>query len=255
VVEQAETLSFPNSVIDFLSGHLGEPYGGYPEPLRTRVLHGHPPINGRPGASLPSLDLGKIESVLRETWGPRIRDVDVLSAALYPKVFDEYMGFRNEYSDVSVLPTRAFIAPLRLNEEIAVEIERGKTLIVKLTAVGELDASGEREVFFELNGQPRSIQVADASVDADQVTRERADAADSGSVGAPMPGVVVEVRAQAGSEVAAGDPLVVLSAMKMETVVASPVSGKVVRVAVVPGDSLAAGDLLAVVEPAVASTG
>ena len=250
VVAQAETLSFPSSVVDFFLGHLGEPYGGYPEPLRTRVIRGAIPIEGRPGASLPALDFEALEAQLAETWKPRIRSVDVMSAALYPSVFADFMAFRAQYSDVSVLPTRAFIAPLAINEEIAVEIERGKTLIVKLTAVGELGGNGEREVFFELNGQPRSIQVKDASAETVSVVRERVDTGEAGSVGAPMPGVVVQLHAAAGDEIEAGEPLVVLSAMKMETVVAAPVAGRVSRFAVVAGDTLAAGDLLAVIEEA-----
>jgi pyruvate carboxylase len=248
VVEQAETLSFPRSVVEFLSGHLGEPVGGYPELLRSRVLRDEAPLIGRPGASLPSFDLAGLEAQLQAKWGPRIRPVDVLSASLYPKVFDEYMEFRDKFSDVSVLPTRAFVAPLRRHEEISVEIERGKTLVVKLMAVGELDDSGEREVFFELNGQPRSIRVPDAAAEATTVVHEVADADDPGSVGAPMPGVVIELRVEVGSRVNAGDALVVLSAMKMETVVSAPVSGRVRRLAVEAGDSLAGNDLLLEIE-------
>jgi pyruvate carboxylase len=149
---------------------------------------------------------------------------------------------------VSVLPKRLFLAPLEVDEEVSVEIERGKTLIIKLRAVGELDPDGTRLVYFELNGRPRSIRVRDEAAAATQVARERADASDPGSIGAPMPGVVIDVRTQRGAVVAEGAPIVVLSAMKMETIVASPRAGKVERLAVVVGDSVAAGDLLAHVE-------
>ena len=159
------------------------------------------------------------------------------------------MEERARFSDLSVLPTRAFLAPLEVGEEISVEIERGKTLIVKLTAVGELSADGTRQVFFELNGQPRSLRVRDPAADATVATHEKADPADPGSVGAPMPGGVVEIRVSPGEDVAAGAPLVVLSAMKMETVVAAPLAGKVRRVAVAPGDTLEAGDLLLELTP------
>jgi pyruvate carboxylase len=246
---RAETLSFPRSVVEFFQGHLGVPYGGYPEPLRTQVVRGLEVIEGRPGASLPALDLATLEADLRRKWGEHIRSVDVISAALYPKVFEEYMRFRAEYSDVSLLPTRNFIAPMKLGEEISFEIERGKLLIVKLTAIGDVRDDGQREVFFELNGQPRSILVPDASVSTQLVSRERARVDDPGSVGAPMPGVVVELRVEAGDRVAAGDPLVVLSAMKMETVVAAPCAGEVTRVAVTTDEALAAGDLLVEIDP------
>ena len=244
VFERAETLSFPRSVVEFFQGHLGIPTGGFPEPLRSRILRDLPPIEGRPGASMPDLDFAALTSELQRKWGSHVRDVDVVSAALYPQVFDEYMHFRRDYSDVSLLPTRNFIAAMKLGEEVSFEIEQGKLLIVKLTAIGDVRDDGQREVFFELNGQPRSILVPDSSVTAEVVKRERAKPEVPGSIGAPMPGVVVELRTEVGAKVEVGDALVVLSAMKMETAVSAPLAGTVKRVAVVAGDSLAAGDLL-----------
>ncbi|MEX1361875.1 MAG: pyruvate carboxylase [Nannocystaceae bacterium] len=249
VHEQAETLSFPSSVVEFFQGYLGEPYGGFPEPLRTKVVRGRETFEGRPGATLAPLDFGALETTLRDQHGPRIRDVDVLSAALYPKVFDEYIRFRVEHSDISVLPTRQCFAPMSIGEEASIEIERGKTLIVQLTAVGEVDEDGTRQVFFLLNGRMRTIRVRDVAASTKVVVRERADVADPGSIGAPMPGLVVELRTKVGAVVEAGAPLVVLTAMKMETVVASPIAGTVARLAVAAGDDLKAGDLLCVVEP------
>jgi len=247
---QADTLSFPRSVVEFFQGYLGVPYGGFPEPLRTQIVRDLPRIEGRPGASMAPMDLDGLQSELVTKWGAHIRDVDVLSAALYPKVFAEYMAFRRDYSDVALLPTRNFIAPMKLGEEIDFEIERGKLLIVKLTAIGDVRDDGYREVFFELNGQPRSIRVPDRSVSAETVTRERAVADLPGSVGAPMPGVVIEVRTEVGASLEVGAPLVVLSAMKMETIVAAPIAGVVTRLVVAPDDSLDAGDLLLEIEPA-----
>jgi len=249
VVDRAETLSFPTSVVEFFQGMLGQPHGGFPEPLRTRILHGRSPVTGRPGASLPAVDFDALRRTLRDEHGPNIRDVDLLSAALYPKVFSEFMAFRELHSDVSVLPTRQFLGPLEIGEEFTVEIERGKTLIVALTAIGELRDDGTREVWFELNGRPRSIRVRDEKAGKSAVVRERADPADPGSIGAPMPGVVLEVRTTAGATVAVGAPLVVLSAMKMETVVASPVAGVVERIAAGVGDTMSAGDLLCRIVP------
>ncbi|MEM6797080.1 MAG: pyruvate carboxylase, partial [Acidobacteriota bacterium] len=238
LVEQAETLSFPRSVVEFFQGYLGVPYGGFPEPLRSRVVRDLETVEGRPGASLEPLDLDQIRADLEAEHGRKMREVDVLSAALYPQVFREYLEFRARYSDISVLPTRSFLAPLERGEEIDFEIERGKTLVVKHTAVSEVQ-DGRREVFFELNGQPRSIWVDDASATETRVVREQADPANPGSIGAPMPGVVVEVRVAAGDAVQAGDALAVLSAMKMETAVSSPLTGTVERVAVSDGDDLA----------------
>ncbi len=246
LVEQAETLSLPKSVVEFFQGHLGQPFGGYPEPLRTRVLRDQPVIVGRPGASLPDADLAALHEELRHKHGPAIREVDVLSAALYPAVFAEYMQFRQQYSDLASLPTRAFLAPLAIGAELSVEIEEGKTLIVRLTAVGELGADGQREVFFELNGQPRSLRISDKAASATIVRRERADPADPHAIAAPMPGGVVELRVKPGDRIPAGAAIVVLSAMKMETVVAAPHAGVVQRVVVAVGDAVEAGDLLIV---------
>ncbi len=250
VAEQAETLSFPKSVIDFFVGNLGVPYGGFPEPLRTKILRGRAGVVGRPGASMPDLDFDALRMSLESDYGPRIRDVDVTSAAIYPVVFREYIEFRGRYSDVSKLPTRAYFAPLGIDEELSVEIERGKILIVRLMAVGELTDDGHREVYFELNGQPRSLSVADADASKEAVSRERADVGDPESIAAPMPGAVVEVRVSSGDEVRAGEAMVVLSAMKMETVVAAPHAGVVHRVAVKVGEVVDAGDLLLVLKAA-----
>jgi pyruvate carboxylase len=245
VVEKADTLSFPSSVVEFFEGRLGQPYGGFPEPLRTRVLRGRKPITGRPGVELAPLDLAALRaSIEAEHPGITIRDHDVMSAAMYPDVFREYRTFRTERGDVSRLPTRAFLVGLSKGEELMFDIERGKTLVVVLRAVGELDDEGNRRVFFELNGQPRAVTVADKKAKTTVKTRERAKAGDPGSIGAPMPGTVVDVRVKPAAKVKKGEPLCVLSAMKMETVVASPVDGIVARIAVAKGDGLKAGDLL-----------
>jgi pyruvate carboxylase len=248
VLAQADTLSFPKSVVEFFQGHLGEPYGGYPEPLRDKVLRGRPAFTGRPGANMPDFDFEALAAELRKKYGPTIREVDVVSAALYPAVFADYMTFRQQFADVSNLPTRAFLAPLPFGEEIMIEIERGKTLVVRLMAVGELREDGHREVFFELNGQPRSLRVPDKSAKKTAAQRERANPDDRAAVPAPMPGAVVELRTAVGDRVKPGDPVVVLSAMKMETVVAAPHGGVVKRLAVAVGDTVDAGDLLLTIE-------
>ncbi|KAG1455948.1 hypothetical protein G6F56_006946 [Rhizopus delemar] len=243
--ERASSLSFPTSVIEFFQGYLGQPYGGFPEPLRSNIIRDLPRLDGRPGASLPALDLAKLKEELVEKYGSSVRDYDVISAALYPKVFAEYRDNVAQYGDLSVLPTRYFLCKPEINEEFHVEIEEGKTLIIKLLAVGPLNNDGKRDVYFELNGEARVVGIIDRNSAVEIVTREKANAANPGDIGAPMSGVVIEIRAKEGSHVKAGDPLAVLSAMKMETVVTSPVAGKVERVSVQEGDSLSAGDLVA----------
>ncbi|KAL1918699.1 uncharacterized protein VTP21DRAFT_2721 [Calcarisporiella thermophila] len=246
VLERAETLSFPRSVVEFFQGYLGQPYGGFPEPLRSKIIRDAQRIEGRPGASLPPLDLQQLHKELEERYGKgSIRDVDVISCALYPQVFHEYRAQIEKYGELSVVPTRYFLARPEIGEEVQVQIEPGKTLIVKLLTVGPVDATGKRDVYFELNGEARVVGVQDQSAATEQITRPKADPSRPGDIGAPMSGVVVEVRAKDGAYIRAGDPVCILSAMKMETVLSSPVSGRIEHVEVREGDSISAGDLVA----------
>ncbi|KAI9477979.1 MAG: pyruvate carboxylase [Benjaminiella poitrasii] len=242
---RAASLSFPTSVVEFFQGYLGQPYGGFPEPLRSHIIKSLPRLDGRPGASLPPLDLAELKAELSKKYGASIRDFDVISAALYPQVFADYRENVSQYGDLSVLPTRYFLSKPEIGEEFHVEIEEGKTLIIKLLAVGPLNMNGKRDVYFELNGEARVVGIVDRNSAVEVTTREKANAANAGDVGAPMSGVVVELKAKEGALVKAGEPIAVLSAMKMETVVTSPVAGRVDRVAVQQGDSLSSGDLVA----------
>ncbi|RIA98644.1 pyruvate carboxylase [Glomus cerebriforme] len=245
VISRAKTLDFPTSVVEFFQGYLGQPYGGFPEPLRTNIIRDLPRIEGRPGATLKPLDLSKLKSELVSKYGRSIRDVDVTSAAIYPKVFAGYREILEKYGEVSIIPTRYFLAKPEIGEEFSIKLEEGVTLIVKYLAVGPPNTStGKREVYFELNGEARAVGVLDTSAAVEHIQREKANPGNPGEIGAPMSGVVVEVRAQEGAEIKAGDPICVLSAMKMETVVSSTVSGKIEYVAVKESDSLSAGDLV-----------
>ncbi|EIW66026.1 pyruvate carboxylase [Tremella mesenterica] len=244
VLERAGQLDFPSSVVEFFQGYLGQPYGGFPEPLRSNIIRDKPRIDQRPGLSMKPLDFKKIKGELREQYGAHINDFDVASYCMYPKVFEEFQGFVEKYGDLSVLPTRFFLGKPGIGEEMHISIEKGKTLTIKLLAVGPLNTEkGTREVFFELNGETRAVVITDRNAAIENVSREKATS-DPGSVGSPMSGVVIDVRVKEGQEVKAGDPLCVLSAMKMESVVSSPVSGKVKRVLVVENDSIAQGDLV-----------
>ena len=223
VIQRAETLSFPSSVIEYFQGYLGQPPYGFLEPLRTKVLISKnlPKITGRPGASLESLDFIKLKQDLYDRYDKHsISDVDVLSAALYPKVFDEYRSFQAKYGDLSVLPTVYFLNPLKVGQEFSFELEKGKTLIITLLAIGPLnEATGKRDVYFNLNGEARVVSIEDegpSSKDAKttaKVSREKADSLNKSHVGAPMSGLVVDIRVKVGSPVKVGDPIAVMSAM------------------------------------------
>ncbi len=161
VLEKAEELSFPKSVVEFLQGAIGIPHGGFPEPFRSHVLKDMPRVEGRPGASLPPLDFDKLKADIKETY-PKATDRDVMSAALYPQVTKDYLNFREQYGPVDKLETRIFLVGPKVGEEFEVTIEKGKTLGIKTLAMAEdLTANGEKEVFFELNGQLRSVFIRD----------------------------------------------------------------------------------------------
>lgn len=260
VVEKAADLDFPNSVVDYFEGNLGQPVGGFPEPLRSRVLRGKPTKTGRPGAEMAAFDFGDT----RATLSLKYRDIsaaDVMSYAMYPDVAEHYFQTREKYGDLSVLPTREFLYPMEDDSEVTFRLDQGKDLSIRLATVGrKVNSKGEREVYFRLNGAPRTLMVVDENEKAVErrpkatgqpgmpilnVSRSAASQClmSSGSVGSPMPGVVIRVRVAEGDVVTKGTPLLVLSAMKMETVVSAPMNGKIEQLFAIEGDSLAAGDL------------
>ncbi|KAG9339023.1 hypothetical protein JZ751_024426 [Albula glossodonta] len=244
VEERADELSFPLSVVEFLQGHIGIPHGGFPEPFRSKVLKNLPRVEGRPGASLPPMDFEALDKQLRQAHGEDITPEDVMSAAMYPKVFQEFKEFTTTFGPVDCLNTRLFLDGPKIAEEFEVELERGKTLHIKALALGDLNKAGQREVFFELNGQLRSVLVRDTVAMKEMHFHPKALKDVRGQVGAPMPGKVVEVRVKEGQQVEKGQPLCVLSAMKMETVVNSPLSGTVAKIYVTPDASLEGDDLI-----------
>ncbi len=245
VRQRASNLDFPASVLDFFQGMMGQPYGGFPEPLRTDILRNkREALYERPGKSLAPFDLAAIKKDLTSRF-THINDTDVASYNMYPKVFEEYKSFIETYGDLSVIPTRYFLAPPEVDEEMWIEIEKGKTLIIKLSAVSALSQqTGQREVYFELNGEMRKVIVDDKHAAVETITRPKADAHNPNEIGAPMAGVVVEVRVHNGSDVKKGDPVIVLSAMKMEMVISAPVSGVVSELMVKEGDSVDGNDLV-----------
>jgi len=248
LIEQAESLALPESVVGYFRGDLGVPPGGFPEPLRTRVLAGRTEaIEGRPGASLEPFDFDESAAILRERWGERlISDVDVLSHALYPKVFDEWRQFMEVYGDVGDLPTHLFLKPMKEGEEVTLNLEIGRDVIVKMVSLPPPDSDGIRKVILELNGERWFVPITDNNVDSDVARREKAQG--PGQIGSPMPGVVVDVKVKKGDIVKEGDQIAVLSAMKMETVIPATKAGEITRLLVNAGDNVQGDDLLAVIE-------
>jgi len=244
VKARAKELDFPESVLEFFEGFMGQPYGGFPEPLRSDALRGRRKMDKRPGLYLDPIDFPKIRKELKEKYNTTA-ETDVASYVMYPKVFEDYRKFVEKYGDLSVLPTKYFLNRPEIGEEFYVELEKGKVLILKLLAVGPLsETTGQREVFYEMNGEVRQVTIDDTKAAVENTSRPKADPSDSSQVGAPMAGVVVEVRAKEGHDVKKGDPIAVLSAMKMEMVISAPHSGKVGELLVKEGDSVAGSDLV-----------
>lgn len=220
VEERAGSLDFPISVIEFFQGFLGTPPGGFPEPLRTKIIRNRERVDTRRGAQLEPFDFKKARDELSQKYSKTISATDAVSYAMYPKVFEEFQEFIDKYGDLSSLPTRYFLHRPEVNEEIQASIDQGKTLIIKLLAVGELNQeTGQRDVFFELNAEPRSIRIQDRSAEVKTVARDKASS-EPGSVGSPLAGVVVDIRVEQGAEVKSGDPLCIMSAMKVRAPIA-----------------------------------
>jgi pyruvate carboxylase len=245
LLSDSRELSFPESVVDLLAGRMGQPPGGFPAAVVKRVVRQGDVVTGRPGESMPPADFQaaakKVAEVVGRTASPR----EVLSWLLYPRVFADFAAHRAKHGDVSVLPTPAFLEGPKPGEELAIDIEPGKTLVIRLLTVGEPHADGTRTVFFELNGQPRSVSVADKSLEAKVQRRPKAAIGDAREVGAPMPGLIVTVAVKPGDTVTKGQKLLSLEAMKMETTVYAERDGRIGEVLVAPGTPVEAGELVA----------
>jgi len=245
VEDPAVDVSFPDSVIDMMRGNLGQPPGGWPEGLLKKVLKDEAPLTDRPGKHLPPVDIEKTRAEVSESLGGRaIDDEDLMGYLMYPKVFTDYARRNAIYGPVRTLPTHIFFYGMKAGEEASIEIEPGKTLEVRLQAIGDVHEDGDVRVFFELNGQPRVIRVPDRKVQSATPKRPKAEEGNPAHVGAPMPGVVATVAAQAGKAVKAGDLLLTIEAMKMETGLHAERDATVKAVHVQPGGQIDAKDLL-----------
>jgi pyruvate carboxylase len=248
-LDETHDLSLPNSVVEMFSGVLGVPPGGWPLKLQKIILRGAAPLKGRPGRNLQAVDLPRESATLEKKIGHSVRPDDLLSYLLYPEVFVAYDKFRQTYADVSVLPTPAFYYGLASGEEITVEIEPGKTLILKFLTASDPHPDGTRTLFFELNGQPREVNVRDRALRAVERAHPKADLADPGQVAAPTAGVVCGIVVQANHPVERGAKLLTLEAMKMQSNIYAPIAGRVTRLLVTPGQHVEAKDLLVTIAP------
>ena len=245
LVNLPEETGFPQSVIDLVSGNLGQPKGGWPKAVQKVILGKQKPMRGRPGASAPKMDLNKEKNSLVKQYGKQCTDDDLFCSVMYPQVFKEFQDFKRKYGDVSVLPTLSYFHGLEPGEEISITIEEGKTLFIKLLHVGEPDEKGVRSLTFELNGKARTSLVQDKSVKGDAKAREKADPANDKHVGAPIPAIISSIATSVGKSVAKGDKVAVLEAMKMQTTIYAATDGTIDEILVQVGDSVESKDLIA----------
>ena len=243
VYDKGDVLDFPQSVVEFFEGRIGIPYQGFPEKLQKIVLKGKQPLTERPGKSLAPADFEAIRKKLTDA-GYKHEDEDINAYCQYPKVFKDFNETVKKYGDVSVLDTPTFFFGMKKNEEVHVEIEEGKDLIITLINISDPDDGGVRTITFMFNGAEREIQVQDKSVDMKTVTRRKADPDKAGDIGATLSGSVVKVLVTKGQKVKKGEPLVVTEAMKMETTITSPIDGTVGEIYATKGQAIISGDCL-----------
>ncbi|ULB08985.1 pyruvate carboxylase [Cereibacter azotoformans] len=252
VEDPAVEVSFPDSVVDMLKGNLGQPHGGWPDPILKKVLKGERPSTERPGAHLPPVDieaartklLSEIKQGAEDPLDSAVDSEDLNGYLMYPKVFTDYRARHKIYGPVRTLPTRTFFYGMEPGEEITAEIDPGKTLEIRLSAVGETSDEGDAKVFFELNGQPRVIRVPNRAVKAKTAARPKAQEGNPSHVGAPMPGSVASVAVTVGQKVKPGDLLLTIEAMKMETGLHADRPATVKALHVGTGAQIEAKDLL-----------
>jgi pyruvate carboxylase len=248
VIERKREFSFPASVLDLLAGRMGQPPGGFPADVQKAILGDQKPLTARPGETLPAVDMDQCRSQVTQILAQPATDRQCATWLMYPKVFEEFVEHQRKFGDVSVLPTPFFFYGPEAGEEFAVDIEEGKRLIVKFLTVGQPHPDGSRTVFFELNGQPREVEVQDKSLSGAKVTRVKADPSDATHIAASMPGMVIGVVVKAGDRVTRGQKLLALEAMKMETSITADRDGEVSQLLVQSGSQVEAGDLLLVVK-------
>ncbi len=246
VLDPHTDVAFPESVVQLFRGELGQPYGGFPPDLQRKVLKGAEPLTGRPGARLPAVDLAAARAHIQQSLPRPVTEEDLASYLMYPKVWLEYAQERALYGDPGILPTAVFFYGMEPGQEISVDLERVKTLIVRYVATSEPHEDGTRTVFFELNGQPRPERDQDLSLVAKRPPPRKIEPGNPRHVGAPMPGVVATVKAVVGARVARGELLLALEAMKMETAVRAESDGEVAEVLARPGQSVDAKALVVV---------
>ncbi len=244
IYTKGENLSFPQSVVDFFKGMLGQPYGGFPEKLRKIVLKGESYICVKPGKLLGDYDFESAGKELKTKFGRNISDEDLISYALYPKVFEDFLRFTDEFGDPSNFDTKSFFYPMKLEEEIELDIEEGKTLIIKYLGISQTDEKGYKKAYFELNGQPRTAMIKDKKAVIGIKTNLKGDISNLTNICAVMPGKIIDLNVKEGDMVKKGDVLATTEAMKIETKIRSGIRSRVAKIYLHQEDKIETGDII-----------
>lgn len=250
VINEGHKLDFPESVVSYFKGDIGQPVNGFNKDLQAVILKGQQPLTERPGEYLAPVNFDDIRQELEAKAYGEVTEQDVISYVLYPKVFDQYIQTKQQYGDLSLLDTPTFFFGMRNGETVEIEIDTGKRLIIKLETISEPDENGYRTIYYVMNGQARRISIKDENIKTNTNLKPKADKSNPSHIGAQMPGSVTEVKVAVGDEVKVNQPLLITEAMKMETTIQAPFNGTIKQVTVVSGDAIATGDLLIEIEKA-----
>ena len=246
VLEKGDTISFPESVVDFFMGRLGQSPGGFPKDLQKIILKDKEPFTDRPNSHLEPIDFDKGFAEFKKQFDYTLKMTDYLSYLMYPKVFEDYYAKTKEFGDISKVPTGNFFFGMQQREETLVEIGEGKNIIIELLSIGPPDENGLRTLFFRVNGMTRNIEILDKSLNIQKQENEKADKDNSKHIGAPLQGMLSKVLVKKGEKVKKNQPLFIIEAMKMETTVTATEDSSIVRVVLEDGTLVEADDLVLV---------
>ena len=248
VLDPNKEISFPSSVVEFFKGEIGIPLGGFPEKLQKKILGNEKPLTKRAGSVLASINLDEEKANLEKKYAEKISNQQLASHLMYPKVFEEFMTHRQTFSDTSILSTELFFYGPVQDKEYSLPIDKGKNLIVRYLAKGEPNAIGSSSVFFELNGQPRTIEIQNTEFSKNISVKIKAEDGNLNHIGSPLPGQVAKIFVSAGDKIIKGDRVLVIEAMKMETIISAEKSGTIKKLHVGSGDNVETKDLLIEIE-------
>jgi pyruvate carboxylase len=244
VYKKGDTISFPESVQQFFAGEIGQPEGGFPKDLQLIILKDKKPLTERANKSMAPVNFDKELKAFQAMFGEDLTLCDFLSYKFYPKVFEDGLKFRREYGDVSVIPTPLFLYGMKMGEDTTISIAKGKTLLIRLLSIGPADEHGKRTVFFKLNGQTRNVEVTDRSLQIKTIENKKIDKDNDKHIGAPLQGLLSKVLVEKNTRVKKNQPLFIIEAMKMETVITAPYEADINHIELLQGSLVNTNDLV-----------